>query len=110
MVANILVTDDKRVAIEKTISGAYDIAVCVSVPGMMLLYALSAEVLHVLSVKGHFSFFGKVAGVSLFTGGSSENQVLDRLERIFGSVMTEYDLLYEADDDDDRDVFTIGMI
>ena len=58
MVANILVTDDKHVAIEKTISGACDIAACVSVPGTILLYALSPEVLYVLSTKGHFSFSG----------------------------------------------------
>lgn len=112
MVANILVTDSKSTSIEKTISGACDIALCVSVPDMTIMYALSAEVLYVLSRRGHFSVFGRAAGVSFFLVYENEKQLLERLEKLFGSVMTEYASFFEPDDedDDDRDIFRIGMI
>ncbi len=108
MAANILVTDDKRNALEKITKRTCDIAVCVSTPGAALLYALRQDVLYVLSEKSGFSVSERVGGVSTFSADMDERQIIDRLGNIFGSVTTKYELF--DDSDDDEGFFEIGML
>lgn len=110
MAANILVTDDRRNALEKITKRTCDIAVHVSAYGVVLLYASRDDVLYVLSgERKGFSDFGMVGGVSVFSADMGERQIIDRLTELFGSVRTDYEI-FGDEEDDDGGFFEIGML
>lgn len=110
MAADILVTDDRRNALEKIMERAYDIALYVPAFGMILLYTGDEGASSVLSEeKSGFSVSENIGGVAVFSAGDmSEHRIIDRLAQIFGSIRREYEIF--GDEDDDEGFFKIGML
>lgn len=110
MAANILVTDDRCNALEKTISGVCDIAIFVSERDAPLIYVVSPGIIKILSRESCFACSRKVRGVDLFSIDAVGVSILDRLGTLCGSVMTKYELFGDPDDGDIVFFDDIGLI
>lgn len=108
MAVHVFVTDDRRNALGKAMSGSYDVAVFLSDRSTSIIYVPDRGFSLMLSGKKGFLHIGQEAGAQAFSSDIGETAVLDMLKALFGSLKVEYELLYESDGD--GDFYSIGMI
>lgn len=108
MTIYVFVTDDRRNALGKAISGSYDVVIFLPDRSASIVYAPDPACFRTLSEKGCFPRIAREGSMPAFSSDIGETAALDMLGSIFGPLRTEYELLHEADDD--ADFYTIGMI
>lgn len=110
-VRKILITDERKYALQKVETSAFDIAVCVSesVGGGESVYSPDPEIIAILDDGSGFTRIGHICDVAIFSTTMGETALLLRLESIFGRVEKVYEMLRD-DREDAYGSFSIGSV